>query len=135
MPNLRELAVSDLRELNLKDWSGRVNLISPDGTRYETDAVSGEALRAIQILYDYRKMSPETGEDITVNEPVVSIALASLTRVPVAGEKWFIQIPEDPADQSDNPTFMELVLSPVRAPEGGKSLGFIRLYPTKAKQS
>jgi hypothetical protein len=133
MPNLRELAVSDVKSLNTKDWGLQVELTDPAGIRYTTDAETGETLKAIQVLYDYRKFNPETGEEIIVHEPIVIMALGSLSRVPVAGEKWQIKFPIDPA----NPAVLsdDYVLSELRAPEGGQSLGYIRLYPHKVKQS
>ena len=131
MSNLRNRAIADMKRLNLRDWSGVVELTDPDGEKYTTDDETGEELKAVQILYDYRRIDPLTGEFITVNEPVVTVALSSLARVPVAGEKWHVRIPEDP----DATVLSDFVLDASRAPEGGRSLGFIRLYPHKAVQS
>jgi len=130
--NLRQLAITDLKTQNITDWSLPIELTDPDGIRYNTDAETGEQLKAIQILYDYRKFDLESGGEITVNEPVVSVTLTSLSRVPVAGERWHIRIPLDPFNPD---TLSDFVLTEDRAPEGGASLGFIRLYPQKAVQS
>jgi hypothetical protein len=132
--NLRELAVSDSKSLNIKDWGLVVQLISPSGIKYNTDNETGEILKAKQILYDYRKLDPSTGEEITVNEPVVVMARSSLAVIPKAGEKWVMKFPADP-NQSETATLSEFVLSETRAPEGGRSLGDIRLYPQKVVQS
>lgn len=129
--NLRELAVTDVKNLNTADWALKIELTDPDGNRYTTDNETGEVLKAIQILYDYRKIDPDTGEEITINEPVVTVARGALSRVPAPGERWFIKLPIDP---SDTATLEDFVLSPTRAPEGGRSLGFIRLYPQRVKQ-
>jgi hypothetical protein len=131
MGNLRKLAVSDVKELNQKDWGLPVELTDPDGNKYITDNVTGEKLTAIQILYDYRKLDPGTGEEITVNEPVVTIARSSLSRVPIAGERWHVRIPIEPDPDAE---LQDFILSETRAPEGGRSLGFINLYPQKAVQ-
>ncbi len=130
MSNLRSRAIADMKRLNVRDWSDVVEFVDPDGTRYDTDNETGETLKAVQILYDYRRINPMTGEEIIVNEPVVVMARKSLSRIPQAGETWFIKIPVEP----QSTTLENYLLSPDRAPEGGKSIGFIRLYPIKAGQ-
>ena len=114
------------------DWGLPVELTDPDGKEYKTDDETGNTLQAVQILYDYRKFDPETGQEIIVHEPIVIMAKSSLERVPVSGENWHIRFPVDPASPN---TLSDFVLSKVRAPEGGDSLGYIRLYPHKAEQS
>lgn len=130
--NLRELAVKDVKSLNTKDWGLPIELCSPDGTWYTTDAETGEQLKAIQILYDYRKLNPETGEEVTVHEPIVVIAKAALTRIPISGENWIIKIPTTPSETAQLET---RVINKARATEGGASLGYIRMYPGKVVQS
>lgn len=130
--NLRAQAVIDVKTQNLKNWSLPIVLIDPDGNKYNTDNETAETLKAIQILYDYRRENPDTGEPMTVKEPVVVLALSSLSRIPQPGEKWIIEIPLDPSDPDTLSTFF---FSSDRSPEGGASLGFIRLYPQKAAQS
>ena len=130
--NLRELAVSDLKRENIRDWGLPVQLIDPDGTRYTTDNETGETLKAVQILYDYRKLDPGTGEEVTVHEPIVVMMKSSLSRIPVSGENWVIKMPIEP---NESATLETRVLSKARAIEGGSSLGYIRLYPGKVIQS
>ena len=130
--NLRERAIKDSKKQNLKNWGLPIVLIDPDGNTYNTDAETDEQLMALQILYDYKRINPETGEEVTINEPIVTIALSSLSRIPQSGEKWIINMPADPSEVTQYETFIH---SSTRAVEGGRSLGFIRLYPQKAKQS
>lgn len=130
--SLRYLAANDVRELNNRDWGQPIKLTDPDGIRYETDNVTGDTLKAAQILYDYRKIDPNTGEEITVHEPIVTISKKSLARVPEPGERWYIEMQVAPDEDS---ALESRVISEIRAPEGGGSLGFIRLYPGKVKQS
>lgn len=132
MANLRALAVTDVREQNLKDWSLPVIMQDPDGNTHNTDAITGEDLKAIMIQYDYRKFNPDTGEEIVINEPIVTMARDSLSRVPLAGERWHLRFPLDPGIPD---VLSDFVIDETRAPEGGRSLGFIRLYPHKAEQS
>ena len=126
--NLRTLAVKDVKNLNAKDWGAPIELMSPDGIWQKTDAETGGILQAIQVLYDYRKIDPGTGGEVIVNEPVVTISLSSLSRVPKAGERWVVRFSENPSTPE---TLSNFILSEDRAPEGGSSLGFIRLYPQK----
>ena len=127
---LRERVRQDNRVLNNRDWGQAIELVSPNGIVYKTDAVTGATLKAAQILYDYRRVNPDTGCEMTINEPVVVIHRDSLTRVPLPGEKWIIRIPLD----ANSALLVDYVLSPTRPPEGGRSIGFIRLYPQKVKQ-
>lgn len=133
MPNLRELAVADMKQYNIADWGLKIELVDPDGTRYDTDDETGNELKAVQVLYDYRKLDPNTGEEITINEPIIVVARSSLARIPIAGEKWQVKFPNDPSTTDALET--DYFIDPTRAPEGGRSLGFIRLYPTKKVQS
>ncbi len=135
MGNLRNLAAADARELNINDWGMLIRLTSPDGIKYETDNVTGEALRTVSTLSDFRKFDPNIGEDITVTEPIVVMARASLERIPLADENWLLEFSLDPDSDVIPDDGEDFVLSNVRAPEGGRSLGLIRFYPTKAKQS
>lgn len=130
MGNLRTRAVDDAKRLNIRDWGDVIEFTDPDGNKYNIDAVTGKTLKAVQILYDYRKFDPSTGMEIIVSEPVVTMARSSLSRVPEAGERWHLRFPID----TGSDTLADFVLTETRAPEGGRSLGLIRFYPQKAKQ-
>lgn len=128
--NLRVKAAQDTKRLNVRDWGLLVELIDPDGNKYNTDAETGEPLRAVQILYDTASIIPETGSDMVVFVETVVLSTLSLARVPVAGEDWIIRIQKSPTDE----TMVNYVISPTRAPEGGGSLELIRLYLQAAQQ-
>lgn len=126
MTNLRELAESDLGETLENSSSGfglPVELIAPDGTVYT--GLTG------QVLYDSTE-STEGGLPIVVHKPVVTLRRSSLERVPQQSEKnqWICKIPLTPDPDADLVTFV--VEEPV---ESGGSIGFIRLYLTRAEQS
>jgi hypothetical protein len=129
--NLREQAEADLLDTleNSDGWGLPVILISPDGATQDKSANDATADLTGQILYDTTVIDPETGLQMIVSTPVVTLRRSSLTRVPVAGENWIVQIPETP-DASAIKT--DHVLA--RAPEGGKSIGFVRLYLNRVEQ-
>lgn len=129
--NLRKRVEADLKTSLEKDWGLPVVLISPDGEIIDTSENSGEALTG-QVLYDTVTTNPETAEPVIVNNPIVTLRRSSLSRVPVSGERWVVKIPVDP-DPDANLT--EFVISKVRPPEGGRSIGFIKLFLQKAKQT
>lgn len=122
--NLRELAEKDLGRSLEGEWSLPVNLIDPDGARY--DGLRG------QVLFDIVRVNPETGEEVTVQTPVVTLRRSTLARVPAPGENWIVEIPATPSEAAAK---VQHVLSPTRPPEGGASIGFIRLYLQAVEQA
>lgn len=129
---LRNQAIADMKKLNISDWSLPVILIAPDGVKYALDAETNETLKAVQILYDRKEIDPDSGEQIMVKEPVVTLALSSLSRVPKDGENWSVQFPMDPTKPDVLTTFL---FTSDKAFKDGQSLGFIRIYPQKADQT
>lgn len=107
-----------------------VYLTDPDGVRTQHDDC--------QFLSNRTTVSPESGEEVVLVNPRATFPLASLLArdsdytVPQDGEKWFLDAPDDP-DIPD--TLTGYSLDPSKAIEGGRSLGFIRLYLTKVDQS
>jgi len=122
MINLRERIEHDLGVSLEGRWGLPVGLLDPDGSRQE---VSG------QIVYDIVRMNPETGEEMLANASVVVLRRSSLARIPVAGEKWLIDIPETPCLTASK---IQYAMSPTRPPEGGRSIGFIRIYLQQVEQ-
>ena len=129
--SLRERAESDLLKSLEGEYGLPVELISPDGEVINTSANTGEPLTG-QDLYDTVVVNPETGEDMIVNNPIVTLRRSSLSRVPVPGEKWAVKIPTSPSLTADLETF---IIDPEHSPEGGRSIGFIKLHLIKAQQS
>lgn len=122
--NLRNLIESDLATTLEGDFAQTVNLIDPDGVRH--DGLLG------RVQYDTVRINPETGEEMTVNLPVITLRRSSMARVPQAGENWLIEYPESPITGA---AMIQRVLTATRPPEGGRSIGFIRLYPQEVEQS
>lgn len=132
MENLRAQIERDLGESVEGEWKVPVELTSPDGQvqRYSlnnpTERLGG------QVLYFSRQTNPETGEMIIVNQPVVSLRISSLIRVPAAGENWFIRMPIAPTPGAPMVSF---VFTGTKAPEHGTDIGFIRIYPQITDQA
>jgi len=130
MPNLLALNEKNLA-LTLEENSVPVTLIAPDGTTIDTSENDGEQLKG-QVWHETNRIDPDTGETVVINHPYVVLRRSSLSRVPVPGEKWLVKIPTSPLEGAATEDFM---FDPTRAPEGGKSLGFIKLYLRRAEQS
>lgn len=122
--NLRVLAESHLLISLEGVWGIEVDLTGPDGEQQL--GLKG------QVLYDRTEQNPATGQEVFVNEPVVVLRYSSLSPAPQTGEVWQVRIPVSPQVGALKGDF---VLDKGRAVEGGRSIGFIRLYPKKAKQS
>lgn len=129
--NLRERAEKDLKFSMEREWALPVIGIDPDGNTLDTNQNTGEPLTG-QILYDTVKDNPQTGSPVVINKPAISLRRSSLARIPKAGEKWFWKIPVDPSRTADLETFES---DKQRPPEGGRSIGFIRIYLRRVKQS
>lgn len=129
--NLRERVESDL-SLSLEGpWGLPVTLMSPDGVLQTLKKDTTLPLRG-QILYDTVAMNPETGEEIVIRMPVVTLRRSSLERIPLAGENWIVAIPMTP---SESAPLVQHVFSSTRPPGGGASVGFIRLYLQQVEES
>jgi hypothetical protein len=123
MPNLRELVESDLAVTLEGDFGLPVELIDPNGVKY--DGING------QILYETVTVNPETVEQMVVNDPIVSLRRASLTRIPIPGEMWTVRIPTSPSRTAEKENF---IINWNHPPTGGASIGFIRLHLQRISQ-
>jgi hypothetical protein len=88
-----------------------------------------------QVLYDQKRVNPDTGEDIIIREPVVVLRISTLQsfgRIPEPGENWVVSFPLTP---NEDAPLVEHTQSPTRSIERNDSIGFIRMYPQKAEQS
>lgn len=131
MENLRATAEKDLYESLESEWKMPVELTSPSGIKQVYSANNPTELLGGQVLYSSRRENPETGEIIVVNQPVVTLRVSSLVRVPQAGETWFIKIPVSPIVGAPKHSF---VFTPDRSPEHGTDMGFIKLYLQRISQ-
>lgn len=131
MVNLRQRAEIDLQTTLEKEWKIPVVLISPDGVVYDKSVNDNKPLGG-QVLYDTLVLNPETGDTFVTNNPVVTLRRSSLARVPLSEETWIVKIPTSP---DEGAPIEDFVIDPTRSPEGGKSIGFIRLYLIRAEQS
>lgn len=132
MENLRAEIEKDLGESLEGEFGIAIELTSPDGEQQIYSKNNPTELLKGQVLYFSRRMDPETGEAIIVNNPVVSLRISSLYRVPLAGENWFIKMPTSPKADAEKENF---VFTATRAPEHGTDIGFMRIYPQRIEDS
>lgn len=128
--NLRVQVESDLEFTLEGDWGLPVVLVSPDGVEQSKSKNNPDEDLKGQILYDHRSIDQETGLEILVNTPVVTLRVSSLDRVPQDGEVWEMLFPVVPDPDAPKERFILIG----RPPEGGASIGFIRLYPQLPEQ-
>jgi len=128
--NLRVRAEADLKFSLEGEWGLPVILIDPDGVEQTKSVNDPTEDLSGQILYDHRVVDSETGMEHTVNTPVVTLRISSLLRVPKDGENWGMKFPLVPDPAAPKTTFILIG----RPPEGGASIGFIRLYPQLPEQ-
>jgi hypothetical protein len=120
--NLRAQAEADLAVTLEGDFGLPVVLVNPnDGSKQELTG---------QVLYSTTRQDPDTGVEVVVFDPVVTLRRSSITTLPAPNEVWVVQIPETPDPNADLKSF-----ALQKAPEGGKDLGHIRLYLTEIRQS
>jgi len=130
--NLRVQAEADLFD-TLEDSDGfglPVELINPDTGAIQTKSANDPTLDLSgQILYDTLVVDPQSGLEMVIHKPVVTLRRSSLDVIPEAGKGWGVRIPETP-----DPTANKTLHYVERAPEDGKAIGFIRLYLTEVVQ-
>lgn len=131
MGDLREIVENDL-SITLEGRFGLpVELTAPDGAVQTHSANDPTSLLMAQVLFDTTYEDPETGGVTILEDPVITLRRTSLDRIPEDGEIWFIRIPTEPREGAPKESY---VLSDLPI-QGGASLGIVRLYLTKPKQS
>jgi hypothetical protein len=113
------------------DFGLPVELITPDAVTINTRQSDGAPLEG-QVLYNSKDVDVDTGLPIVVNNPVVTLRRSSLSRIPVAGEKWIVRIPKNP---NETDILINFALDGSRPPESGQSIGFVKLYLRAIQQS
>lgn len=131
--NLRVKTNEDLEKSleDINEWGLPVELIAPDGAHQVNKKGTTDKLTG-QVLLNRTEFNPQTGEDITIDDPVVTLRLNSLDRIPVEGEKWAVRIPETPDPAAPLVTYM---LTPDKSMKFNRSIGFVILYLQKVIQS
>lgn len=132
MENLRQAIEKDLYDSLESEWKINIELTSPDGNVQRYSLNNPDELLGGQVLYYTRRENPITGEVMVVNEPVATLRISSLIRVPAAGETWFIKFPVAPTAGAEVRSW---VFTPTRSPEHGTDIGFIRIYPQRIEST
>jgi len=127
--NLREKVERDLKTTLEGDWGLPIVFIEPvTGTKYDKSANDPEEDLKGQILYDTRIENPETGSEMIVHKPVVTVRRTSLSVVPSRG--WGCMIPIRPDYDAPKATFIV-----ERPSEEGGAIGFVRFYLMRAAEA
>lgn len=132
MENLRAAQERDLADCIEGEFGADVTLTDPDGTTYNKNANDLTKNLRAKIRYRTQSVDPETGEPVIIHRPVVTLRITSLTRVPVDGENWLIQMPISPVSGA---LLKNLLFTPDRAIEDGIDMGFIKMYLVEVEQS
>lgn len=85
-----------------------------------------------QVIYHTADENPETGAKLITDMAVLTLHRASLNRIPLAGETWVFGVPKSPKETAITEWY---VTGDDLPPQDGSSIGFIRLYGTRTKQS
>jgi hypothetical protein len=125
MESLRVTCEKDLHDSIESEWGVPVELTSPDGETQRYSMNNPSDLLMGQVLNFTRREDPQTGETIVVKQPVVTLRISSLIRVPLDGERWIIKSRFSPL--ADAP-LRSMLFSSDRASEDGSDIGFMRLY-------
>lgn len=108
-------------------------LIDPDGKKYTKSALDPLENLKCAIFQESHKVDERTGVEHVTDMPVAVFRLASLARIPKAGETWLVRVPKtvfgDVGDESDLKSYT-LSGPPIPA----KTIGFINLRLRKTSQ-
>lgn len=132
MGEQRAIIESDLLETLEGDFGLPVEILDPATGIWQTKSANDNTKDLEgQILYDSIIQDPNTGLDIVVHKPVVTLRRSSLTTVPDAtpDDNWAVRIPLKPSASAPKVTFRI-----GRVTEGGDSIGFVRLYLERIEQ-
>lgn len=131
--NLRKQVNEDLEQSleDISEWGLPVELMAPDGTIQKLKKDTPDKLTG-QVLYNRLSFNPDTGEEIMINDPMVTLRLDSLITIPADGEIWGVSIPVRP--DPDAPLVL-YALTPTKAMKFNRSFGIVTLYLSKVEQS
>ena len=132
----RALMESELEDIVEGEFSLPVILKSPTGETITTSKNNPSRLLTGMVLYDARKETAGAdGNPIIVREMVVVLRRTScptaLLNVPT-NARWEIKIPLDPILSAPLGSY---ILEGSKAMEEGRTVGTVRFFPKKAKQS
>lgn len=94
--NLLHLLRDKSKKINESRFGVPFTARRPDGSLQTLDAVTGEPLRTMQIVYNTVRQDTVNGEDVVAPDPNITIHATSLDPVPNAGENWIFTIPVSP---------------------------------------
>jgi hypothetical protein len=128
--NLVQLAEEDLLDTLEGDWSTPIILIDPDGVTYDKSANDPTLDLVGQVIRDTIVEDPNIGSQLVVHNPMITVRISSLTRVPSQLEKWVVKIPNSPLEGAPLKSYK---IS--RPSMDGSTLGIMKLYLQELEQS
>jgi hypothetical protein len=84
------------KNLNTKMWGLPIIAEPPTGEILTVDVATGLQLHCVQYHGITARLDPDSGEDIMVQEPTMTVHVDSFATAPKAGEKWFFKVPTYP---------------------------------------
>ena len=129
---LRERQEKDLQTVLEGKWGTPVSVIYPNGEKQEFKAGSTTESLKGQVIYPRLVDDPDTGEQIVLDKYVATLRRTSLDQ-DINDQNYqsvFLQFPI-----TNDTTSPKVTFSIDRPPEGGQTLGTVRLYCIATKQS
>ena len=105
-------------------------LIDPDGEKYEKSALDPLENLKCAFFQESHKMDVRTVFEHVTDMPVAVFRLASLARVPKAGETWFVRVPKTVSGDENDLKSYTFSGPPIPA----KTIGFINLRLRETSQ-
>lgn len=133
MGGLREIIEKDLAETIEGDFGLPVELLSPTAGTWQTKSKNDPDLDLqASIMYETVIATPDMDGEMVAHKPFVSLRRSSLDEVPTPlnYENWVVRIPIRPSETASKVSYRIH-----RPPEGGETIGFIRLYLELIEQS
>lgn len=96
MSNLLQFLSTASKQVNESLFGVHFRAVGPDGIWKNIDAESGEPLKTMQIIYNSVDEDVQTGAEVIVRTPNVTISNRCLNPFPSPGEHWVFEVPENP---------------------------------------
>lgn len=126
--NNREAIRNDLKTLR-DDWWLPIRLTAPGGNVY--DKINGTQKQLLGgVRSESKPFDPDVGGRIVIDRVSVTMLLSDLERVPVQGETWFIEYPENLLTSG---SYKKTAFTSDNIDVGGETIGYMKVFPQEVK--